>query len=47
VLFVEGAEDATYEDVVAAVDMARGAGIRVIGLVPRERAERTESGEGR
>jgi biopolymer transport protein ExbD len=37
VLFVEGAEDAVYADVVAAVDMARGAGIRVIGLVPRER----------
>ena len=36
VLFVKGAEDAVYEDVVAAVDKARGAGIRVIGLVPRE-----------
>jgi biopolymer transport protein ExbD len=47
VLFVEGAEDATYEDVVAAVDMARGAGIRVIGLVPRESADRTEGGDGR
>lgn len=38
VLFVKGAEDASYEAVVAAVDLARGAGIRVIGLVPRERA---------
>jgi biopolymer transport protein TolR len=47
VLFVEGAEDATYEDVVAAVDIARGAGIRVIGLVPRESAERTEGGASR
>lgn len=36
VLFVKGAEDALYEEVVAAVDKARGAGIRVIGLVPRE-----------
>ncbi len=36
VLFVQGAEDAVYEDVVAAVDRARGAGIRVIGLVPRQ-----------
>jgi biopolymer transport protein ExbD len=47
VLFVQGTEDATYEDVVAAVDVARGAGIRVIGLVPRESAERTTGGEGR
>ena len=45
VLFVEGAEDATYEDVVAAVDMARGAGIRVIGLVPRERPVGEADGE--
>lgn len=36
VLFVEGADDAAYEDVVEAIDLARGAGIRVIGLVPRE-----------
>ena len=43
VLFVEGAEDAVYADVVAAVDMARGAGIRVIGLVPREQAVRGAS----
>lgn len=35
VLFVQGAEDAVYEEVVAAVDKARGAGVRVIGLVPR------------
>ena len=47
VLFVEGAEDATYEDVVAAVDMARGAGIRVIGLVPRERPAGEAGGEAR
>ena len=45
VLFVEGAEDATYEDVVAAVDMARGAGIRVIGLVPREHEGARANGE--
>lgn len=38
VLFVEGAEDATYQEVIAAVDLARGVGIRVIGLVPRARA---------
>jgi biopolymer transport protein ExbD len=38
VLFVEGAEDAEYAEVVEAVDQARAAGIRVVGLVPRERA---------
>lgn len=42
VLFVQGAEDAVYEDVVAAVDRARGAGIRVIGLVPRQRPSAAE-----
>lgn len=40
VLFVQGAEDASYEDVVTAVDVARGAGIRVVGLVPRPPAPR-------
>jgi biopolymer transport protein ExbD len=35
VLFVKGAEDIVYGDVVHAVDAARGAGIEVVGLVPR------------
>ena len=35
VLFVKGAEDIVYGDVVRAVDAARGAGIEVVGLVPR------------
>jgi biopolymer transport protein ExbD len=39
VLFVEGAEDAGYADVVAAIDAARGADIEVIGLVPRTPTE--------
>jgi biopolymer transport protein TolR len=38
VLFVKGTEDASWEAVVAGVDVARGAGINVIGLVPRDRA---------
>jgi biopolymer transport protein TolR len=38
VIFVKGAEDASYESVVTGVDHARAAGIRVIGLVPRERS---------
>lgn len=36
VLFVDGAEDAVYGDVIGAVDLARGTGVRVVGLVPRE-----------
>jgi biopolymer transport protein TolR len=35
VLFVKGAEEILYGDVVRAVDAARGAGIDVVGLVPR------------
>jgi biopolymer transport protein TolR len=37
VLFVKGAEEIQYGDVVRAVDAARGAGIEVVGLVPRGR----------
>jgi biopolymer transport protein TolR len=37
VLFVKGAADILYGDVVYAVDAARGAGIEVVGLVPRGR----------
>ncbi|HTR20963.1 MAG TPA: biopolymer transporter ExbD [Gemmatimonadales bacterium] len=35
VLFVDAAEDVQYEEVIRAVDVARGAGLAVIGLVPR------------
>ncbi|HET8656829.1 MAG TPA: biopolymer transporter ExbD [Longimicrobiaceae bacterium] len=35
VIFVKGAEDITYGDVIYAVDAARAAGIEVVGLVPR------------
>lgn len=37
VLFVKGAENLVYGDVVHAIDAARGGGIEVVGLVPRER----------
>jgi biopolymer transport protein ExbD len=46
VLFVEGAEDAEYAEVVEAVDQARAAGIRVVGLVPRERAADSDDHRG-
>jgi biopolymer transport protein ExbD len=35
VLFVDAAEDVTYEEVIHAVDAAREAGLAVVGLVPR------------
>jgi len=39
VLFVEGAEDLPYEEMIRAVDTARGAGVTVVGLVPRAAAQ--------
>jgi biopolymer transport protein ExbD len=36
VLFVKGSEDALYAEVAHAIDVARGAGIPVVGLVPRD-----------
>jgi biopolymer transport protein TolR len=38
VLFVKGAESATYGEVIRAADAANAAGVRVLGLVPRSRA---------
>lgn len=35
VIFVKGAENVTYADVVFAIDVARASGIEVVGLVPR------------
>lgn len=35
VLFVDAGEDLPYEEVIRAVDVARGAGVTVVGLVPR------------
>lgn len=35
VLFVDAAEEIPYEEVIGAVDAARGAGLAVVGLVPR------------
>lgn len=36
VLFVKGDEALVYADVIRAVDAARGAGIEVVGLLPRD-----------
>lgn len=35
VIFVKGAENVRYADVVFAIDVARASGIEVVGLVPR------------
>ena len=35
VIFVKGAENVTYADVIFAIDVARASGIEVVGLVPR------------
>ncbi|MBD0319176.1 MAG: biopolymer transporter ExbD [Gemmatimonadetes bacterium] len=35
VIFVQGAEDLSYKDVIRAVDASRAAGITIVGLVPR------------
>ena len=35
VIFVKGAENLTYGDIVRAVDASRAAGVEVVGLVPR------------
>jgi len=37
VLFVKGDERAAYAEVVRALDASRGAGVEVVGLVPRAR----------
>lgn len=38
VIFVKGAENVTYADVIFAIDVARASGIEVVGLVPRSTA---------
>ncbi len=41
VLFVKGAEGLRYSEVIRAVDIALGAGVVVVGLVPREGGDAT------
>jgi biopolymer transport protein ExbD len=38
VIFVKGDPRATYQDVIGAMDVARGAGVKVIGFTPKEKA---------
>ena len=36
VIFVKGAPDVKYADVIFAMDVARGAGVKVIGIPPKD-----------
>ena len=38
VIFVKGSRDATYQDIIQAMDVARGSGVKVIGFTPKEAA---------
>jgi biopolymer transport protein ExbD len=35
VIFIKGDPDATYQDVIHAMDVARGSGVKVIGFTPK------------
>lgn len=35
IIFVKGAPDATYQDIIHGMDVARGAGVKVIGFTPK------------
>lgn len=38
VIFVKGDPQAKYQDIIGAMDVARGAGVKVIGFTPKEAA---------
>ena len=35
IIFIKGDPDATYQDIIKAMDIARGAGVKVIGFTPK------------
>ncbi len=39
VIFVKGDPRATYQDVIEAMDVARGSGVKIIGFTPKEAAK--------
>ena len=41
IIFVKGHPDVTYQEVIEAMDIARGSGVKVIGVPPKE----TKTGE--
>jgi biopolymer transport protein ExbD len=38
IIFIKGDPDATYQDIIQAMDIARGAGVKVIGFTPKAAA---------
>jgi biopolymer transport protein ExbD len=39
IMFVKGAPDVKYQDVIWAMDVARGSGVKVIGIPPKDEAK--------
>ena len=39
IIFIKGDPDATYQDIIKAMDIARGAGVKVIGFTPKDEAK--------
>ena len=39
IIFVKGSPEVKYQDVIWAMDVARGAGVRVIGIPPKDEAK--------
>ncbi len=35
IIFIKGDPDATYQDIIQAVDISRGAGVKIIGFTPK------------
>ena len=39
IIFIKGDTDVTYQDVIFAMDQARGAGVKVLAAVPKDAAK--------
>lgn len=35
IIFIKGAPDATYQEIISAMDVARGSGVKIIGFTPK------------
>jgi biopolymer transport protein ExbD len=46
IIFVKGHPDAKYQDVIEAMDIARGSGVKVIGVPPKDTKAGAEAGSG-
>jgi biopolymer transport protein TolR len=43
IIFVKGHPDVTYQEVIDAMDIARGSGVKVIGIPPKDKAGTAEA----